>query len=103
MAFAAFGLDLNLSSIEWSRNGIQIENNDTVRHIAIAQNFPKLLISGLTIRSGAEDGTEGTFSCRACRNVSSPIAPQECREFDTELIAQSKCTVHVCVLLLQVI
>ena len=95
MAFAAFGHDLNLSSIEWFHDDIQIDNNYTESDIAFADNFLKLMMSKLTITYGDKEGTEGTYRCRACRNELSPVAPQECREFISELIAHSKCTVHV--------
>ena len=92
-AVAAFGPDLNLSSIEWLRNDIMIVDNSTIRNIFISPNNLQLLISALTIRTGAEDGTEGTFKCRACKNDPSTEFSKECRIFSTELIAYSKCIV----------
>ena len=61
-AVAAFGPDLNLSSIEWLRNDIMIVDNSTIRNIFISPNNLQLLISALTIRTGAENGTEDTYT-----------------------------------------
>ena len=56
-AVAAFGPDLNLSSIKWLRNDIRIVDNSTIRNIFISPNNLQLLISALTIRTESEDGT----------------------------------------------
>ena len=93
-AVAAFGSDLNLSSITWLRKDTKIEDNSTLRSIAISPNNLQLLISSLTIATGAEDGTEGTFTCRVCKNEPSPGFSKECQIFQTELIASSKCLVR---------
>ena len=86
-AVAAFGAELNLSSIEWFYWDYRIRDNDTVRSIAISPN--NLLLITLKIKTGAEDGTDGTFKCRACKNELS----KECQIFLTELYASSKCLV----------
>ena len=96
MAESAFGPDLNLSSIAWLRNDIRIVDNSTIRNIAMSPNNLQLLISALTIRSGAEDGTEGTFKCRACKNESSPGSSKNCQIFHTRLIAFSKYILRDC-------
>ena len=67
-AVAAFGAELNLSSIEWFYKDTRIEDNSTIRNIAISPNNLQLLISSLTIMTGFKSGTEGTFTCRACKN-----------------------------------
>ena len=93
-AVAAFGPELNLSSIEWFHKDTRIEDNSTLRRIAISPNNLQLLISSLKITTRAEDGTEGTFTCRACKNEPSPGFSKECQIFQTELIAFSKCLVR---------
>ena len=95
-AVAAFGPDLNLSSIAWLREDTRIEDNSTLRSIAISPNNLQLVIYILKIVTGAEDGTEGTFTCRACKNEPSPGFSKECQIFHTELIASSKCIVRDC-------
>ena len=97
-AVAAFGPDLNLSSIEWLRNDIMIVDNSTIRNIFISPNNLQLLISALTIRTGAENGTEDTYKCRACKNDPSPGFSEECQIFSTEFIASSKYMVHDCIM-----
>ena len=89
-AVAAFGAGLNLSSIEWFYKDTRIEDNSTLRNIAISSNNLQLLIYILKIMTGAEDGTEGTFTCRACKNEPSNGFSKECQIFQTELIASSK-------------
>ena len=94
LAVLTFGVELNLSSIEWRRNTIMIENNDTVRNVFLSPNNLCLLLSALTIRTGAEDGTEALFTCRACRN---DPPGRECAEFPTQLIASSKHIFNGCI------
>ena len=95
-AVAAFGPDLNLSSITWLHGDIRIKDNYTLRNIAISPNKLQLLISSLIIRTRSKDGTEGTFTCRACKNEPSPGFSKECQILHTELIASSKCIVRDC-------
>ena len=97
-AVAAFGPDLNLSSIAWLRNDIRIVDNSTIRNIAMSPNNLQLLISTLTIRTGSEDGTEDTYKCRACKNDPSPGFSEECQIFSTELIASSKYMIRDCIM-----
>jgi uncharacterized Zn-binding protein involved in type VI secretion len=86
-AVAAYGQDLNLSSIQWFRKDSLIVDNSTVRNVAISPTNLCLFIDELTIASGAEDGTEAEYTCRVCRNE--PPSPRECRDTVVELIASS--------------
>ena len=99
-AVAAYGQDLNLSSIQWFRKDSLNVDNSTVRNVAISPTNLCLFMDELTIASGGEDGTEAEYTCRVCRNE--PPSPRECRDTVVELIASSKyynnsCAQYVCV------
>ena len=94
LAVLTFGNQLNLSSIEWRRNTIMIESNNTVRNVFLSPNNLCLLVSALTIRTEADNGTEALFTCRACRN---DPPGRECAEFPTRLIASSKHILNGCI------
>ena len=92
-AIAAFRPEWNLSSIEWFYEDTRIEDNSTIRNIAISSNNLQLMISYLTIWTGAENGTEGTYKCRVCKNESLPQFSEECQISNIKLIASSECIV----------
>jgi hypothetical protein len=84
VAFEEFadGDNVTDATFKWYRKDSLIVDNSTVRNIAIGNNGMTLLIQELTIASGAEDGTEGQYSCRFCLKKS-------CHEASIELIAHS--------------
>ena len=67
LAVAVFGNQANLTSMEWSKDSIQITDNYTVRSVLVFNDNRELLIDGLSKASGLyEDGTEGNYTCKVC-------------------------------------
>ena len=57
---AAFGNQANLTSVEWSKDSIQIADNYTDRSVLVFNDNRELLIDGLSKAVGlSEHGTEG--------------------------------------------
>ena len=66
-AVAVFGNQANLTSMEWSKDSIQIADNYTVRSVLVFNDNRELLIDGLSKAVGLyEDGTEGNYTCKVC-------------------------------------
>ena len=88
MATASFERNYNRSSIMWFHNGALIDDYSAVRSLSISNNRHRLVIAALTVDSAEEDGTEGVYTCKVCRN-GNHASPLECREFKSQLMAQS--------------
>ena len=88
-AVNTYGIEANLSSIQWFRRELEdstaeteIVDNTTMRNIFLADNKERLIVKDLNIATGAEVGTEASYRCRVCRNVVPPD-PLEC---DTSIV-----------------
>ena len=88
-AVNTYGIEANLSSIQWFRRELEdstaeteIVDNTTMRNIFLADNKERLIVKDLNIATGAEVGTEASYRCRVCRNVVPPD-PLEC---DTSVV-----------------
>ena len=61
---------LNVSSVQWKfgfeEEGNVIDVENPLRRIHISSNGFRLTINRTTMRSGAESGTDGLYTCRAC-------------------------------------
>ena len=80
LAVAVFGNQSNLTSIEWSKDSIPITGNCTDRGVFLFNNYPELLIDGLTKAGGLDgNGTEGRYTCKVCLN-------QRCNESTIEVV-----------------
>ena len=80
LAVAVFGNQSNLTSIEWSKDSIQIAGNFTDRRVIIFNDNQELLIDGLTKAIGLDGyGTEGKYTCKVCLN-------QRCNESTIEVV-----------------
>ena len=66
LAVAVFGNQANLTSMEWSKDSIQIVDNYTVRNVLVINDNHELLIDGLKAGGLYEDGTEGNYTCKVC-------------------------------------
>ena len=91
LAEASFGFDYNRSSIMWFQSESIIRDNSTIRGISISSDRQRLLISTLSIASGAENGTEAVYTCKVCgkaRGESGSLP--DCEEFKTQVKAKSK-------------
>ena len=81
-AVNAFGVQANLSSIQWFRiatksleivgTETEIMNNMTVANVFLVDNKERLFLQELTITTGAQVGTEAAYRCQVCRNVVPP-------------------------------
>ena len=92
LAEASFGCDYNRSSIMWFQSESIIEDNSTIRGISISSDRQRLLISTLSISSGAEQiGTEAVYTCKVCGKAwgKSGSLP-DCKKFKTQVKAKSK-------------
>ena len=87
VAFQVFGDNITNATFKWYWWDLFIFDNSTMRGRAISHDGMTLLISTLTIASGAEGGTEGQYSCVFC-------VKRSCREASIELIAPSKLTIY---------
>ena len=77
---AVFGNQANLTSIEWSKDSIQISGNYTDRSVLVFSNNRELLIDGLSKAVGLDgNGTEGNYTCKVCLN-------QRCNESTVEVV-----------------
>ena len=88
-AINTYGIEANLSSIQWFRRDLEdstaeteIVDNTTMANIFLADNKERLIIDEITIATGAQVGTEASYRCRVCRNVVPPD-PLEC---DTSVV-----------------
>ena len=88
-AINTYGIEANLSSIQWFRRELgdstaetEIVDNTTMANIFLADNKERLIIDEITIATGAQVGTEASYRCRVCRNVAPPD-PLEC---DTSIV-----------------
>ena len=67
LAVAVFGNQANLTSMEWSKDSIQIADNYTVRSVLVFNDNRELLIDGLSKAVGLDEhGTEGNYTCKVC-------------------------------------
>ena len=91
LAEASFGCDYNHSSIMWFQSESIIRDNSTIRGISISSDKQRLLISALSIASGAEDGTEAVYTCKVCgRAWGESGSLPDCKKFKTQVKAKSK-------------
>jgi hypothetical protein len=91
LAEASFGCDYNRSSIMWFQSESIIRDNSTIRGISISSDRQRLLISTLSISSGAEQiGTEAVYTCKVCGKAwgKSGSLP-DCKKFKTQVKAKS--------------
>lgn len=91
-AIDTFGVQTNLSSIQWfqvvtkaqvivsTEREFEIGDNSTA-HIFLAENKERLFIQELTTTRGAQVGTEAAYKCKVCRNV--PPEPLLCKDATT--------------------
>ena len=94
-AVSTFGVEANLSTIQWFRLSTtlmgpqtEIVNNMTLINVFLADNKERLLIQELAIATGAQVGTEAAYRCRVCRNV--PPEPRICAQTTTVVNAYSE-------------
>ena len=98
-AINTYGIEANLSSIQWFRRELgdstaetEIVDNTTMKNMAnifLADNKERLLIERITIATGAQVGTEASYRCRVCRNVVPPD-PLECNTSIVDVNADSE-------------
>ena len=97
-----YGVEANLSSIQWfriasippERVGAEAEITDnSTMNIFLTKNKERLFIRKLTIATGAQVGTEAAYRCRVCRNE--PPEPQSCANATTVISANSECHAHL--------
>ena len=89
-AVRTFGVQANLSSIQWFRNatkhphmiGAEEEIVNNMTNIFLVENRERLFIKELTTATGAQVGTEAAYKCSVCRNVV-PLEPLLCSETTT--------------------
>ena len=98
-AISSFGMQANLSTIQWFRiatrapetAGVEAELTDnSTRNIFLVENKERLLISLLTIATGAQVGTEAAYRCQVCRNLKVPPKPLMCASTSINVSAQSE-------------
>ena len=87
-ASEAFGDQLDNTSIAWFRGKKEIIDNSVIKNVAVFSGHLVLFIEGVTNKAIAKDGTDGTYTCRACR--SGLKYPRNCTKFQTEIMAISK-------------
>ena len=81
IAVAVFGNQASLTSIEWSKDSIQIADNYTVRGVFVFNNNRELLINGLSKAVGLDgNGTEGNYTCKVCLD-------QRCNESTIQVLS----------------
>ena len=95
-AINTYGIEANLSSIQWFRRDLEdstaeteIVDNTTMANIFLADNKERLIIDEITIATGAQVGTEASYRCRVCRNVVPPD-PLECNTSIVDVNADSE-------------
>ena len=88
-AINTYGIEANLSSIQWFRRELrgstvetEIVDSTTMANMFLADNKEKLMIEEITIATGAQVGTEAAYRCRVCRNVVS----RDLLECDTSIV-----------------
>ena len=88
-AINTYGIEANLSSIQWFRRELggstvetEIVDSTTMANMFLADNKEKLIIEEITITTGAQVGTEASYRCRVCRNV----VPRDLLECDTSIV-----------------
>ena len=98
-AISSFGMQANLSTIQWFRIatrapevvGIEAKLTDnSTQNIFLAGNKERLLISLLTIATAAQVGTEAAYRCQVCRNSKVPPKPLMCANTSINVSAQSE-------------
>ena len=78
-AVDTYGIEANLSSIQWFRRELrnksaetELVDNTTMANVFLADNKERLIIGAITIATGAQVSTEAAYRCRVCRNVVPP-------------------------------
>ena len=88
IAVAVFGKQASLTSIEWSKDSIQIVDNYTVRSVLVFNNNRELLINGLSKAVGLDgNGTEGNYTCKVCLD-------QRCNESAIQVLSDPGKLMH---------
>ena len=63
--FRLYGQQWNVSALEWSFNNVPIGLIES-RRLQLRNSGIQLVINSTTLESGAEDSTDGLYSCRVC-------------------------------------
>ena len=88
IAVAVFGKQASLTSIEWSKDSIQIADNYTDRRVLVFNNNRELLINGLSKAVGLDgNGTEGNYTCKVCLD-------QRCNESTIQVLSDPGKLMH---------
>lgn len=72
LPFAArvHSIQLNVSSVQWKfgfeEEGVVINEENPLRRIHISNDGFRLTINRTTLKSGADLGTDGLYTCRSC-------------------------------------
>ena len=68
----SLSLNINESSVRWffrpdlETPPLEIEGNETRRKVFLGQNPLQIIINRTALDSGADDGTDGDYTCEAC-------------------------------------